>query len=408
MTHRPEITLGFQPLVDSAVLIAAAEIGFAADEDVTLTLSRGGSWDDILEDVASGKLQGAHIPAPLPVAVNLGLLPNATPLVAPIAFGLGGNAVTVSIALHAEMSQQGLLTDLDPAAAGAALRAVIAARRSQGAPLIKISVAHRFSGHHYELRYWLAACGIDPDGDVDLIVLPSQQTVEALAERQIDACCVGEPWSTIATDRGLGRVVTVKSAIWRDSPEKVLGLSKPWADDNPLLVDALLRALHHAADWCAHPANIEQLAGILGARLALPGEWMLPALSRAARQSGFSRFGKHSTRTIRRKPGTFPWQSHALWCYSQMVRWGDCDHTPGNMQTARDSYRPDLYRRGLKPIFAPMPGANMKVEGALREPQHVGASHAAFVLGPDGFFDGRMFDPDCLEDYIICQCPPKN
>jgi NitT/TauT family transport system ATP-binding protein len=405
MTHGSEIILGFQPLVDSAVLIAAAEIGFAADEGLTLSLRRGGSWDAILDDIASGTLQGAHMPAPLPVAVNLGLLANAPPVIAPIAFGLGGNAVTVSIGLHAEISRHGLLADLDPAAAGAALRAVIAARRLRGAPLIKLSVAHRFSGHHYELRYWLSACGIDPDRDLDLVVLPSQQTVDALAEGRIDACCVGEPWSTVAIDRGLGRVVTVKSAIWRNSPEKVLGLSQVWADDNPLLVDALLRALHHAADWCAHPDNIEELAGILGARLALPGELMLPALSRAARQAGTSRFGTASNRKIPRRPGTFPWQSHALWFYSQMVRWGDCAHLPGKAQAARDSYRPDLYRRGLKPIFAPMPGANMKVEGALMSPQHVGAAHAAFVLGPDSFFDGRSFDPDRVEEYILYHCP---
>lgn len=401
MPHHPEITLGFLPLVDSAVLIAASEKGFDGDEGLRLTLFRAGSWNAVIEGIADGRLQGGHMPAPLPVAVNLGLL-SGPPLVAPMAFGLGGNAVTMSNDLAAEMSMYGLpAAGLNPALAGAALRAVILQRRQSGEPAITLSVAHRFSGHHFELRYWLAACGIDPARDIDIVEIPSPQAGEALAQGRIDGCCVGEPFGTVAIDRGLGRVVTVKSGIWRNGPEKVVGLSAEWADANPLLLDALLRALQHAADWCAHPDNIEELAGLLGARLALPGELMLPALSRAARQFGTVRNGAGQAPANHRRPATFPWQSHALWFYSQMVRWGDCGYSAQGLQTARDSYRPDLYRRGLKPIFVPMPGANMKLEGALSSPQHVGARNAAFVLGPDGFFDGRIFDPDRVEDYIL-------
>ena len=37
------------------------------------------------------------------------------------------------------------------------------------------------------------------------------------------------------------------------------------------------------------------------------------------------------------KAATFPWKSHALWFYSQMVRWGQVQHTPENANTrARD------------------------------------------------------------------------
>ena len=50
-----------------------------------------------------------------------------------------------------------------------------------------------------------------------------------------------------------------------------------------------------------------------------------------------------------------------------------------------------------------MPGANMKVEGALTAPSPVGASLGGLVLGPDGFFDGRKFDPDRLDDYLATQ-----
>lgn len=51
----------------------------------------------------------------------------------------------------------------------------------------------------------------------------------------------------------------------------------------------------------------------------------------------------------------------------------------------------------MKPLFVPVPGANLKLEGTLREPVHVGASRTGLVLGPDCFFDGRVFDPETLD-----------
>jgi NitT/TauT family transport system ATP-binding protein len=40
------------------------------------------------------------------------------------------------------------------------------------------------------------------------------------------------------------------------------------------------------------------------------------------------------------------------------------------------------------------------VEGALTKAEPVGATSGALTLGPDGFFDGRIFDPDKLEPYL--------
>jgi NitT/TauT family transport system ATP-binding protein len=103
------------------------------------------------------------------------------------------------------------------------------------------------------------------------------------------------------------------------------------------------------------------------------------------------------------KAATFPWKSHALWFYSQMVRWGQVAHTPANVATARDTYRPDIYRAALKPLGIALPAANAKVEGALSGPTPVGSAGASLTLGPDGFFDGALFDPDQLDRYIAVQ-----
>ena len=59
--------------------------------------------------------------------------------------------------------------------------------------------------------------------------------------------------------------------------------------------------------------------------------------------------------------------------------------------------------RALKPLGVALPAANAKVEGALIAPTPVGSAGASLMLGPDGFFDGALFDPDRVDDYIDAQ-----
>ena len=60
------------------------------------------------------------------------------------------------------------------------------------------------------------------------------------------------------------------------------------------------------------------------------------------------------------KAATFPWKSHALWFYTQMVRWGQVAASASNEAIARGTYRPDLYRAALKPLGVALPGANAR------------------------------------------------
>ncbi|MFZ1988824.1 MAG: CmpA/NrtA family ABC transporter substrate-binding protein [Alphaproteobacteria bacterium] len=406
MSSKHQIIAGFMPLLDSAILVAAKEKGFADAEGIDLTLVRETSWASIRDRMAVGHFQVAHLLAPMPIAANLGLTPLAARTIAPIALGLGGNAITVSNALWARMADHGATVDLDPATTGRALRKAISDHQAEDwdRPL-KFAVVHPFSGHNYELRYWLAACGIDPERDVEIVIVPPPLMADALAGGTIDGYCVGEPWSTAAASVGVGHIVTVKAAIWRSSPEKVLGVAAAWAEQEPQALAALLRALCRSAQWCGAASNHGELADILAgpAYIMRPAEWMMRGLSGALDVGGG---------TIRRaedffvpfaKAAMFPWKSHALWFYSQMVRWGQVAHTPEHASIACGTYRPDLYRAALKPLGIALPAANAKVEGALQEPTPVGSAGASLTLGPDGFFDGALFDPDRLDDYIASQ-----
>jgi ABC-type nitrate/sulfonate/bicarbonate transport system substrate-binding protein len=192
---------------------------------------------------------------------------------------------------------------------------------------------------------------------------------------------VGEPWSSVAVEAGVGAIVASSTAIWPRSPEKVLGCREEWADRRPTELAALLRALHRAALWCERAENHEPLARLLAepryvgtaAELlhrGLSGRLVLaPGAQPAPAQELFIPW---------RHAATFPWVSHALWFYTQMVRWRQIDPAPEHLPQVRGSYRPDLYRAALAPIGVEPPRGDAKVET---------------------FFDDRVFDPADLTGY---------
>jgi NitT/TauT family transport system ATP-binding protein len=402
MSARHQITAGFMPLLDSALLVTAREKGFAEGEGVDLALVRETSWANIRDRLAVGHFQVAHMLAPMPIACNLGLTPLASRTIAPMALGLGGNAVTVSNSLWSEMVQHGAKRDLDPGVTGTALKEVVAERARAGRPPLRFAVVHPHSGHNYELRYWLAACGIDLHRDIEIVILPPPLMADALASGSIEGYCAGEPWNIAAVARELGRIATVKAKIWRGSPEKVLGAQAQWAEKHPEALSALLRAIYRAATWAAEPANREELARLLSGPhyIGRSDDWMMPALTGTIRVGPGDIVRVEEFFVPLAKAATFPWKSHALWLYTQMARWGQVKHDKANEAIARETYRPDLYREALKPLGVALPGANAKVEGALKAATPVGSAGASLTLGPDGFFDGRLFDPDHIDAYI--------
>jgi ABC-type nitrate/sulfonate/bicarbonate transport system substrate-binding protein len=376
--HR--ITAGFLPLLDSLLLVVAREKGFAAAEGIDLTLVRETSWANIRDRTAVGHFDVAHMLAPMPIAASLGLTPISTPVIAPMALGLGGNAVTVSTALWARMQAAEAPDDLDAAAVGAALAQVVQA----GGPKLKLGVVHPHSSHNYELRYWLAASGISPDKEVDIVILPPPLMADALLAGGIDGYCVGEPWNSAGVANGAGRIATVKARIWRASPEKVLGATERWAAHNPEALAALLRALYRASQWCGAAENHLEAAAILAAPAYLdqPADLMLRGLSGRIEATRGTPIEVEDFFIPHAQSATFPWVSHALWFYSQMVRWGDVQHTAQNARLAAACYRPDLYRAAIAPFGASLP------------------TNDARPLPADSFFDGRAFDPAQLNAYI--------
>ncbi|WEX73775.1 ABC transporter substrate-binding protein [Sinorhizobium numidicum] len=382
------VRAGFIPLVDAAVLIAAAEFGFAQREGIALHLVKDVSWANVRDRLAFRQFDIAHMLSPMPVAAMLGLGSNPSPTITPFSLGRGGNAITLSTRLYGQMQNEGELTGREGALANArALAAVIRRAQAAGKPRLTLGVTYPFSSHNYEFRYWLAAGGIDPDRDVKLVVVPPPMTSDALAAGAIDGFCVGAPWNMVASERGVGRIVATKQDIWPSAPEKVIGMRPEWAENNPETVSRLIVALDRAARWCDAPENRNALAELLAEpryvaapvdiiRRVLAGEFTVDPHGNQRIIENYFVF--HSGFA------NFPRPSQALWTYSQMVRWGQASLSASGMEACISAYRPDLYRQAL--------GADAAAAEADIGPQGTAAG--------DHFLDGHIFDPKRMEEYI--------
>lgn len=393
------VRAAFLPLTDSAVLVAARERGFAEAQGIELDLVRTTSWATLRDRLVYGQVQAAQMLAPLAVAVTLGLSQQPAALAAPFKLNSNGNMLVMSGAFAAALEPDLAARLADPLGTGHDFATAIGLFRRK--PII--GIVHRFSGHALMLRYWLGSVGVDPDRDVVLRVLPPSLTVEAMRLGEIDGFIAGDPWPAAAIAQGLSEAVAIGARIWQRGVEKVLALRTDWMEANAGTVDRLLVALSGAARWCDDPANRAGLAELLARPdyVGEPAAWIEASLEgRVIPRNGAPAIDQPDFLLFHREATAFPWRSQALWIYSQLVRWHQAVPSAGAEAAAGAVFRPDVYRRALGGSGEPMPGASMKLEGAVGVSTGVGAHHGALTLGPDRFFDGRVFDPDRLDAYL--------
>ena len=396
------IQAGFIPLIDAAPLIVAATKGFADAEGITIELSRATSWATIRDRLAVGQLDVAHALAPLPIAANLGLNPLQQSLTVPIAFGFGGNTIVLAMRHLARLRMSRDLDALDPTAALDAIKGLVEKRRQANEPLLKLGVVHPHSAHRYNLEYWLAARGLLSGRDVDIVVLPPSLMPAALSAGRLDGFCAGEPWGSVAVANGDGAMLTTTTHIWPSGPEKVLAVRSELANDAPEVLQALVRALYVACAWCDELEHRDELAQLLSRPefVGADADQMTRSLARNLNGPTGERAYVASFLTFAKGAASFPWISHALWFSAQMARWSEIELNATTLATVRATYRPDIYRDAVRSLGANLPSANAKVEGALNAPQAAGSTLGRLTLAADGFFDGRVFDPDHIETYL--------
>ena len=345
MTGTP-LRIGFIPLVDAAALIVAVDKGFAAAEGLDITLVREVSWSNVRDKLNIGLFDAAHLLAPVAIASSLGLAQVRVPIVAPFNLAINGNAITVNNALHAAIKGELDGDASDPLATAKALARVIAARRKRGEDQLTIGMTFPFSTHNYQLRFWMAEGGVDPDEDVRLVVLPPPYMVDSIVNGQVDAFCVGAPWNSIAVDLGIAHILHFGSDILARAAEKVLAVREPWANDNPQIVAKLVRAHQRAADFIESPEHRQEASVILSRpdRIGVDPEVILRTLTGRLKVSPDGTVRESSRYLLVGCEGAGrPDPVQAAWLYAQMVRWGQAPLNTELLQAAMRVFEPGLY-----------------------------------------------------------------
>lgn len=383
------IPAGFVPLADAAPLIIAQEIGFAAEERLTLDLRRAPSWSSLRDMLAFGQVDAAQMLAPVPVAAALGLGGINAEFSVLSVLSVNGTVIGVSRRLARELAAIGHSFTFDDAAAAG--RDLIAAAGRD----LRIGVPFPFSMHAELVKYWLTALGLAPPQEADIVTVPPPLMADAIRSGEIDAFCVGEPWGSMAVEQGAAVLLLPGRAIWSFAPEKVLAVRSTWAETESDLSSRLIRVLWRAGRWLSDPSSRGLAAEILSSPryLDLPAEIIERAFSgkftvtpqgQQRQTAGFVEFHGGAA--------GFPWQSQAQWIALQLAKRNGIDRSTA-VEAAGRVFRSDVYRAALSRTGADLPSASSKLEGALAGEIVVAGESGPFNLLTNRFFDGRVFDP---------------
>lgn len=385
------VNLGYIPLIDAAPLIIARELGFDEEEGLELILRKAPSWSTLRDLLAMGQIEAAHMLAPVPVAAALGLGGMPVQLEALSVLSVNGTVIGVSQRLTAQLRAQGHNFDFsDAATAGKALIAT--------GQKLRIGVPFPFSMHAELLFYWLNSLGLPAPQALDIRTVPPPLMAQAMANDEIDAFCVGEPWGSITVENCAGELLLPGRAIWEFAPEKVLATRTGWAENDPDVTGRLMRAVWRAGRWLSAPGTSTTASEILSRSnylgvapeiidRALSGRMIISARGEQRNVPGFVEFFEGAA--------TFPWKSQAAWIGSQIAGRMGLDRGEA-MHKARAVFRSDLYRQHLERATSDMPGASEKIEGSLAHPTPVASESGRLFLQQDRFFDGLIFDPSTV------------
>jgi nitrate/nitrite transport system substrate-binding protein len=353
-SDRPEktvIKIGFMPLTDCASLVMASVLGLDEKYGIKLVLSREHSWSGMRDRILRGELDAAHVLYGLVYGVEAGIGCAATRMAVLMNLSRNGQAITLSNSL----ARQGV-TNL----------ATLAAQVAKGAR--RFTFAHTFptGNHAMFLSYWLAAGGIDPLRDAQLVTVPPGQMAANLAAGHMDGFCVGEPWSGRAVEEGSGFTAATSQDVWPDHPGKVLGATAAFVDANPHACRSLVAAVLEAGRWIdasdehrfaaaevlASPAYVGVGADLGTIASRLQGRYE-DGLGRQWRDPDPLRFHADGD-------ANFPYLSDGMWFLTQHRRWGLLREEPDYHAVAGRVNRVGLYREAAVLAGVPAPSGLLR------------------------------------------------
>ena len=412
--EKEELTFGFIKLTDMAPIAVAYENGYFEEEGLYVKIEAQANWKVLLDGVIDGRLDGAHMLAGQPLAATIGFGTKAH-IITPFSMDLNGNGITVANEIWEQMKANvPKMADGRPVhpVKADALKPVVEKYKAEGKPF-NMGMVFPVSTHNYELRYWLAAGGLNPGyyaphkgdtsgqlgADVLLSVTPPPQMPATLEAGTIYGYCVGEPWNQQAVFKGIGVPVITDYEIWKNNPEKVFGMTAEFAEKYPNTTIRLTRALIRAAKWLDENDNANRPAAVK--MLSQPNYVGADYDVIANSMTGTFEYEKGDKREVPdfnvffRYNATYPYYSDAIWYLTQMRRWGQIAEPKSDawfMETAKRVYRPDIYSQAAKSLIA---------EGLMDAKDFPDFDSETGFKPPHGeFIDGVVFDGSKPNEYI--------
>ncbi|MDX5372616.1 MAG: ABC transporter substrate-binding protein [Pseudomonadaceae bacterium] len=347
--EKSALNLGFMALTDSASLIVAATQGFAQPYGLTLNLQRQASWAGLRDRLLSGELDAAQMLYGQVYGVHLGLGGPATEMAILMGLCQNGQAINLSQPLKQ---------------AGVTSAEALAARVRQGGAKLTFAQTFPTGTHAMWLYYWLAAQGIHPLEDVNTVVVPPSQMVAHLRAGRIDGFCAGGPWGALAVEEDQGFTLATSQDIWADHPEKVLGVTREFAEQYPNTARALSMAVLEASRFIDE--SEENKRGT--AQLISGSEYVDAPLSAIAPRFlgqyqdglGHAWLDAHPLRFFAGGEVNMPWLSDGIWFLTQFRRWGLLRDDPDYLGIARRIHRLDIYRSAAEALGVQVPEHAMR------------------------------------------------
>jgi nitrate/nitrite transport system substrate-binding protein len=379
----PEIDaakLGFIALTDSSPLIIAKEKGLFAkygvgNVEVLKQASWGATRDNLVLGSAGNGIDGAHVLTPMPYLMTLGTITQNKPLPMKILARLNLDGQGISVSKEYADLKVGLDASL--------LKDAFAKKKAAGAAA-KIAVTFPGGTHDLWMRYWLAAGGIDPNKDVETIIVPPPQMVANMKVGTVDAFCVGEPWNAQLVAQGLGYSAVTTGELWSKHPEKSLALRADFTEKNPKTTEAILMAVMEAQQWCDADANKDEMADLVSKR-----EWFnVKKADIIGRLKGEFDYGNGKVVSASphamkfwRDAASFPFKSHDAWFLAENMRWGKVKGDTDIAALIAKVNGADTWRAAAKAIgITDVPASDSR--------------------GVETFFDGKTFDPADPKAYL--------
>ncbi|NJR59707.1 MAG: ABC transporter substrate-binding protein [Cyanobacteria bacterium CRU_2_1] len=398
--EKPNLTVGFVPVNDCAPFAVAYTKGFFWKYGLNVKLNREASWGTSRDGVIFGRLDASPVVSGAVTNARIGAEgARHAPMCAAMTIHRHGNAMTMNKAMWDAGLRPLHEYNGNLEAFGQDFR-----RYFESLPSERRIWAVVLSSAIYEyfVRYLSAAVGVDPIEEFRIIIIPPPQMVSNMRIGAMQAYMVAEPWNTraISGNEGVGFTFAQGREVWRGHPDRVLAVMQPFIDENPKTYRSLVKAMIEACQFCANPANREEVVEIISSRSftrAKP-DYTKPAIAGEYNYGGFD-----NQKRIVSKPdettiffelpsdlphplgdhSTFLWQSHSLWFMTQATRWGQISEFPADAeQKARQAWRTDLYREIAAELGIECPQDDYKVEPA------------------EVFVDRKSFDPSDPVAYL--------